>query len=742
LGNEQRRIAAALEHAGIGIVEIDGDGAILHSNAHFRNFLRYRVEEMVGRSVFEFTHPADASKDREMLRKQVCNESDGYTLEARLRGTGDQTQWVSITSTSVCNREGKFLYAVRVYQDITERKRFEGNLATYSTDQEVLHFLSARLQRATSVEDICSAAMDAMSRSLCCSRVSVLLLDAHGQMRFVAARGLSPAYMAAVEGHSPWAADTRDAQSVCISDVRARELDAGLKKTVLDEGIEALAFIPLQDGARLLGKFMVYYDEPHIFSAREHEMAGTIARHVSFGLERLRAQRAARHLAAIVESSTDAIVSKDLNAVITSWNQGAERLFGFSAAEAVGKSVTMLIPPDRLDEEPLILARIRTGERVEHFETVRKHKSGRLIDISLTISPIRDESTGSIVGASKIARDISDQKAAQKRLQENENRLQELLSAIPAAIYTTDAAGKITYFNEAAVEFAGRRPVIGSDAWCVSWKLYWPDGSPLPLDKCPMAACLKEGRPVRGVEAVAERPDGTRVPFIPYPTPLHDGEGNIVGAINMLVDISQRKEAETQQRLLLNELNHRVKNNMQMLQALLSRSARQAKSPEARQHLEEASARVAAMASAQRVLYGHAGTQHFNSAELLSAVCETIRQVSPRPVRVLCEAEAAELPNDVAMPLALIVNELLTNAVKHGCRGQDSASVWVSLTSGGKGLVLAVEDDGPGFEYQGINGLSSGLQLVEGLARQLGGKLSISRQPRTRVSLDFAMGSF
>jgi len=126
----------------------------------------------------------------------------------------------------------------------------------------------------------------------------------------------------------------------------------------------------------------------------------------------------------------------------------------------------------------------------------------------------------------------------------------ELLDVLPAAIYTTDAAGRLTYYNSAAVQLAGRRPKIGSDEWCVTWRLYRPDGTPLPHDQCPMAVALKTGRPVRGVEAVAERPDGTLVPFMPYPTPLHDAAGNVVGAVNMLVDLTDRSCAE-QARLLL-----------------------------------------------------------------------------------------------------------------------------------------------------------------------------------------------
>ena len=200
-------------------------------------------------------------------------------------------------------------------------------------------------------------------------------------------------------------------------------------------------------------------------------------------------------------------------------------MFGYTAEEVVGKPVTVLMPPERHHEEPGILARLRRGERIDHYETVRRRKDGSLFDISLTVSPIRDNA-GNIVAAST-ARDITDQKRAEAALRENERRLQDLLATIPAAIYTTDASGTITYYNEAAVEFAGKRPMIGSDKWSVAWKLYWPDGTPLPHDQSPMALAIKENRPIRGKEAIAERPDGTRVPYMPFPTPLHDANGKL-----------------------------------------------------------------------------------------------------------------------------------------------------------------------------------------------------------------------
>ncbi len=120
-------------------------------------------------------------------------------------------------------------------------------------------------------------------------------------------------------------------------------------------------------------------------------------------------------LAALIESADDAIISKTLDGIITSWNNGAQRIFGYTAEEAIGNPVTMLIPPDHIDEEPAILARLRAGERIEHYETVRVTKEGRLIDISLTVSPIKGPH-GDIVGASKIARDITEQRQARKAL--------------------------------------------------------------------------------------------------------------------------------------------------------------------------------------------------------------------------------------------------------------------------------------------------------------------------------------
>jgi PAS domain S-box-containing protein len=188
-------------------------------------------------------------------------------------------------------------------------------------------------------------------------------------------------------------------------------------------GAEAIAERP--DGTRV--PFLAY---PTPLRNADGQLVGAVNMLVDI-TERKRNEEAAQHYAAIVESSHDAILSKDINGVITSWNSGAQRLFGYASQEAIGKPLTMLIPPDRHDEEPRILERIRRGERIDHYETVRQRKDGSFIDISLTVSPIRDF-RGDIIGASKIARDISERKRAEERqdllLREMDHRIKNLFA--------------------------------------------------------------------------------------------------------------------------------------------------------------------------------------------------------------------------------------------------------------------------------------------------------------------------
>lgn len=277
--------------------------------------------------------------------------------------------------------------------------------------QNLLYHYTDKLYRAGSLDMIYDAALSAICEGLRSDRASILRFDEQGVMRFVAWRGISERYRAAVDGHSPWKAGEHGAEIVCIKDVTRSARMRPLKEAILAENIRGLCFIPLAPDDRVIGKFMVYFAKPHVLDPKELELALIIARQLGFALRSHLADNATRRLAALVESSDDAIISKTLEGIITSWNDGAQRLFGYSAGEAIGRPVTMLIPEERLGEEQQILSDIRAGRRVQSYETVRRCRDGCLVDVSLTISPVRD-SRGTIVGASKIARDISDRRRA------------------------------------------------------------------------------------------------------------------------------------------------------------------------------------------------------------------------------------------------------------------------------------------------------------------------------------------
>lgn len=252
-----------------------------------------------------------------------------------------------------------------------------------------------------------------------------------------------------------------------------------------------------------------------------------------------------------------------------------------------------------------------------------------------------------------------------------------------------------------------------------------------------MAIALKEKRPVRGVEAMAQRPDGSMFPFLPFPTPMFDEDGELIGAVNMLVDISDRKAAEANQKIFLDELNHRVKNNMAMLYGLVHSAARESSSPEARSVLRDAAQRVGAMAAAQQSLYTEHDRTRVNAMDFVSAVCNSARQAFPKDVTLHIDADAGQLPNDVTMPLALILNELLTNAVKHGCDHQGRCEIWVALERVEGELMLTVRDNGEGFDLENTGRRSSGTGLVSGLVRQLRGSFSVASGPGARCTVRF-----
>ena len=318
--------------------------------------------------------------------------------------------------------------------------------------------------------------------------------------------------------------------------------------------------------------------------------------------------------------------------------------------------------------------------------------------------------------------DVTDRRRAEEALRESEQKLRDLITSLPAAVYMTDAQGRITFYNPACVSLCGRHPELGVDRWCIVRKLR-PDGTPLEPDECPMAVALRDCRQIAGAELLVERPDGIRLPILAYPTPLLDAAGNLAGGVNMLIDISERKKSEEQQHLLMNELNHRVKNTLATVQFVASQSLRSATSlTEARQTFE---ARLKALAAAHDVLT----EERWEGASLADIVSRTLA-VHATDGRFVSHGPHVRLPPKAAVPLAMTLHELATNAVKYGALSNEKGHVEIDWSLDNtdpthrKLKLRWAESGGPPVTPPNRRGFGS--RLVEhGLAQDIGGEARI-----------------
>lgn len=240
-------------------------------------------------------------------------------------------------------------------------------------------------------------------------------------------------------------------------------------------------------------------------------------------------------LAAIIDSSDDAIISKSLDGIVTTWNKSAERMFGYTAEEIIGKPIALIIPPELQEEEPRILAQVKAGKKIEHYETVRLHKKGERISVSLTVSPIQDEH-GSIVGAAEIVRNITGQKNAE----EAAFRLAAIVESSDDAIVSKDLNGIVTSWNEAAERVLGytAEEIIGKPI-----TLIIPEE--LRADEPRILKRIASGQRIEHFQTVRCKKSGERIDVSLTISPVKDQNGKIVGAAKILRDVTQQKRMET-----------------------------------------------------------------------------------------------------------------------------------------------------------------------------------------------------
>jgi PAS domain S-box-containing protein len=397
-GEEARRqLANIVESSDDAIISIDLDARVVSWNPGAERLFGYSAEEMIGKSITTIIPRHLESEEPKILERIRRGERVEHYETIRCRQDGRLVD-VSLTVSPMRDEHGSIIGASKIARDATARKRAEEIMAQRADEQAALYRFTNRLYRAESLKAIYEAALDAIIDSMHCSRASILRCDTDGVMRFVAWRGLSEGYRRATTGHSPWTLNDANPEPVCMPDIDRAELDQPLKSIVKQEGIGALAFIPLMAEGRLVGKFMVYYDTARQIDGEAIELALTLARQLGFAVERMRAEQArlsiqgelrmlSERLEEEVERRTlerDRIwnVSEDLLAVsnfegyFLSINPAWTRLLGWTEDEVKSMHVSELRHPEDAPASIASRAQLAHGATTMRMENRFRHKDG------------------------------------------------------------------------------------------------------------------------------------------------------------------------------------------------------------------------------------------------------------------------------------------------------------------------------------------------------------------------------
>ncbi len=389
--------------------------------------------------------------------------------------------------------------------------------------------------------------------------------------------------------------------------------------------------------------------------------------------ERRRAEEAMARLAAIVTSSSDAIIGKALDGTVTSWNEAAERLFGYSAEEMIGQPVRRLIPPELQSQEDGVCARVAAGTILESYETARLHKSGRLVDVSVTVSPVRNAS-GEVIGASKIVHDITPRKRAEEALRASEARFRGIFEYAGTGIAITRLNGRIQSCNPA---FASMLGYSEDQLWQLDFRdLLYPEDREENLAE--IRRLLAQEVPSFEILNRYVAKDGKLVWVHKHVSLLRDAGGKPTHILALVTDMTQRKRHEDRIHLLMREVNHRSKNMLTLVQAI----ARQTAASKPDDFIERFGERIQALAASQDLLVKNAW-KGVNLNELVRSQLAHFEDLIG--TRIQIDGPPLLISAPAAQAIGMALHELATNAGKYGALSNAQGRVEIAWGAGHEG---------------------------------------------------------
>ncbi|MEI9935075.1 MAG: PAS domain S-box protein [Ferruginibacter sp.] len=454
-------------------------------------------------------------------------------------------------------------------------------------------------------------------------------------------------------------------------------------------------------------------------------------------------------MAAIVHSSDDAIISKSLEGIVTTWNAAAERIFGYKAEEMIGQPLTKLFPDDRMSEEPNILDQLKKGMRVDHFETKRITKDKKILDVSLTISPIRDLQ-GNIIGASKIARDITKQKQIEKIIKESEEKFRLLADSIPQLVWTGDAEGNLNYFSQSVYDYSGLTPTqIQKDGWL---QIVHPDEKEDSFRMWQQAL-------VTGTDFVFEhrflRHDGEYRWQLSRAVPQKDAEGNIQMWVGSSTDIQEMKELDQQKDYFISMASHElktpitsVKGYIQILQSMYHNTEdtflKNSLNIVDKQILTLTKL-ISDLLDLSKIKSGNLllNKEQFGINELITEILQEMKHINPDYTIAFSAKEETNIFADRERIGQVLIN-FLTNAVKYS---PNSHLIKVESLINENDIIISVEDAGIGinkidqekiferfYRVEGKNektfpGFGIGLFIASEIIHRHNGKIGVTSEP-------------